>query len=90
MFCILCKGEIEAGRARRGGVTCDEDCAKELNRLRRAMIAKLKCRLCGRRFRTRKPVERVSGTSKGLRAPTPTDLKLDPVRDPHKHVPRIV
>jgi hypothetical protein len=90
MFCILCKSEIEAGRARRGGITCSESCALELNRLRRAMSARTKCRLCGRRFRTRKPVERVSGTAKGLRASQPEESKFTPVRDPHNPVARIV
>jgi hypothetical protein len=86
MFCILCRSEIDPTRARRGGVTCSPNCALEVNRLRRAMSAQARCRLCGRRFRTRKPVERVSGPTKGVRAPDPEESKFTPVRTPHNHV----
>ena len=50
-FCILCRGEIDPARARRGGVTCSETCQKEYRRLKRQESAQRKCRLCGRRFR---------------------------------------
>jgi len=90
MFCILCKSEIDPARARRGGVTCSPECAQELNRLRRAMSAETKCRLCGRRFRTRKPVEGVSETTKGLRPSSLKESEFTPVRTPHTHVARIV
>jgi hypothetical protein len=89
-YCVLCRGEIDPARARRGGVTCSPECARECSRLKRHLSAETKCRLCGRRFRKRKPVEEALGPSKGFRASEQKESKFTPVRDPHNHVARIV
>ena len=60
MFCVMCRGEIDGARARRGAVTCSNECAREVSRERRQATAEKKCRLCGRKFRYRQPVGRAS------------------------------
>jgi hypothetical protein len=60
MFCVMCRGEIDGARARRGAVTCSSECARQVSRERRQASAEKKCRLCGRKFRNRQPVGAVS------------------------------
>jgi len=50
-----CLDVIPADRARRGAHFCTSACHDEYARLRRAELAKRKCRLCGRPVRVQKP-----------------------------------
>jgi hypothetical protein len=85
MFCILCRGEIDGARARRGAVTCSDGCARELYRQRRQGTAVKKCRLCGRRFRKRKPVDGVSADVASA-SNKPQELCGGAVRDAHTRI----
>jgi hypothetical protein len=88
MFCVLCKAEIDGGRARRGAVTCSDGCARELSRQRRQATAEKKCRLCGRRFRNRKPVAGVPENMDSATNPARESLG-DPVREAHKGISEV-
>jgi hypothetical protein len=85
MFCILCRAEIDGARARRGAVTCSDGCARELSRQRRQAVAEKKCRLCGRRFRNRKPLGSVSENA-ALATNNPQQSLGDPVREAHNGI----
>jgi len=89
MFCILCRGEIDGARARRGAVTCSDGCARELYRQRRQVTAEKKCRLCGRRFRKGKAVGGVL-ENVALATNAPEESLGGPVRDAHNGFPERV
>jgi hypothetical protein len=88
MFCILCKSEIDGGRARRGAVTCSDKCAREVSRQRRQAVAEKKCRLCGRRFRNRKPVGAVSKNTDSTANEAQESLG-EAVRDAHNGISEV-
>ena len=52
-FCIVCRGPIPEKRARRNAVTCCQEHADELNRIRLRSSRKTKCYACGRRSHPR-------------------------------------
>ena len=85
MFCILCRVEIAAARARRGAVTCSDRCSREVSRQRRQLTAEKKCRLCGRKFRNRQPVGGVSKSAR-LTPNAPEQSLVGPVREAHSRV----
>jgi hypothetical protein len=89
MFCILCRGEIDGARARRGAVTCSDRCSREVSRQRRQASAEKKCRLCGRKFRNRKPVDGVAEDT-ALATKGPEQSFLGPVRDAHSGISETV
>jgi ribosomal protein S26 len=49
--CVICGEPVPEERAKRGAITCGQDCSRELNKRRRSQKAGSSCRLCGRRVR---------------------------------------
>jgi len=55
LHCVWDAGEIPEDRARKGAITCCEECKRQYANYRRRIRAQAKCRLCGRgRRRTSK------------------------------------
>jgi hypothetical protein len=60
-FCMICRGEMPADRARQHKAkTCSDQCKAEYRRLQGQERDKRICRLCGRRFRKPRTVELVN------------------------------
>ncbi len=85
-FCILCTQPIPPHRQARRGVTCSDACAKEYRRQARQDRAEKKCRLCGRRFRTRKPAESDLGSAAPLVSPEPEKSRSGLVLSEHSRI----
>lgn len=49
LYCMVCRGEVEPKRAKRGR-TCSQQCQSDLANAKRRERAGKKCRLCGHRF----------------------------------------
>lgn len=85
MFCVMCRGEIDGARIRRGAVTCSDKCSREVSRQRRQATAEKKCRLCGRKFRNRQPMGVVSENAR-LTTNAPEESLGGAVREAHTDV----
>ena len=85
MFCVMCRGEIDGARVRRGAVTCSDKCSREVSRQRRQATAEKKCRLCGRKFRNRQHVGSVSENAR-LTTNAPEESVVGAVREAHNDV----
>lgn len=85
-FCIHCRKPIPSERAARRAVTCSGRCQKEYRRQARQDRAEKKCRLCGRRFRTRRPVGNVLATDRVLQPPQPEESLLGAVLMEHNAI----
>ena len=55
LFCMVCRGEIPENRARRKKArTCSDKCQAEYRNGMRQERAEKKCRLCDRRYRSKR------------------------------------
>ena len=61
LFCMVCRGEMSVDRARQKRArVCSEKCKAEYRRMMGQERDKRICRLCGRRFRKPRSLERVN------------------------------
>ena len=48
LYCLWDASEIPEGRARKGAITCCDECKRQYANYRRRVCAQVRCRLCGR------------------------------------------
>lgn len=48
LYCIVDRKQVPEERARKGAITCSDECKRQYANYRRRIRAQVKCRLCGR------------------------------------------